>query len=207
MKTKERIINEALTLFSTKGYKGTSVKNIADAVGIKDSSLYKHFKSKKDIFDTIVKEMQNRMSELTFYVGLPSGQDCEIEAKAYGKLTADGLCALSRQIFLFYLKDNFVSRFWKMAMMEQYHSPEIYAVFHRIFLEESITYLANLFREMTRQGYFHLIDPEVMAINFYSPIFFLLSRYIGEPEHEDSALILLDKQVAEFYRIYRSPNR
>ena len=207
MKTKERIINEALTLFSTKGYKGTSVKNIADAVGIKDSSLYKHFKSKKDIFDTIVKEMQNRMSELTFYVGLPSGQDCEIEAKAYGKLTADGLCALSRQIFLFYLKDNFVSRFWKMAVMEQYHSPEIYAVFHRIFMEESITYQTNLFREMTRQGYFHSIDPQVMAINFYSPIFFLLSRYMGEPEHEDSALILLDKQVAEFYRIYRNPNR
>lgn len=207
MKTKEKIIDEALTLFSTKGYKGTSVKNIADAVGIKDSSLYKHFKSKKDIFDTIVKEMQNRMSGLSFQVGLPSGQDCESEANAYGKLTADGLCALSRQIFLFYLKDNFVSRFWKMAMMEQYHSPEIYAVFHRIFMEESITYQTNLFREMIRQGYFRSIDPQVMAINFYSPIFFLLSRYMGEQEHEDSALILLDKQVAEFYRIYRNQNR
>ena len=61
MTTKEKIVDEALTLFSTKGYKGTSVKSIADAVGIKDSSLYKHFKSKRDIFDTIVIEMQNRM--------------------------------------------------------------------------------------------------------------------------------------------------
>jgi len=207
MTTKERIADEALTLFSEKGYKGTSVKNIADAVGIKDSSLYKHFKSKKDIFDTIVKEMQCQMSGLSSHVGLPSGQDCEAEAGAYGELTVDGLRALSRQIFLFYLKDDFVSRFWKMAMMEQYHSPEIYAVYHRIFMEESIAYQTNLFREMIRQGYLNSADPEVSAMNFYSPIFFLLSKYMGEREEENAALVLLDKQVAEFYRIYRKPCR
>ena len=49
MTTKERIIEEALTLFAEKGYQGTSVKNIADAVGIKDSSLYKHYKSKLEL--------------------------------------------------------------------------------------------------------------------------------------------------------------
>lgn len=206
MTTKEKITEEALTLFSTKGYKGTSVKNIADAVGIKDSSLYKHFKSKKDIFDTIVKEMHNRMSRLSLLTGLPSGE-CKAEANVYGKLTVDGLRALSRQIFLFYLKDDFVSRFWRMAMMEQYHSPEIYAIYHRIFMEESITYQANLFREMIRQGYFISIDPEIMAVSFYSPIFFLLTKYMGEPEKENTALISLDKQVQEFCRIYRNPNR
>jgi AcrR family transcriptional regulator len=207
MTTKERITDEALTLFSIKGYKGTSVKNIADAVGIKDSSLYKHFKSKKEILDTIVKEMQIRMSGLSFQVGLPSGQNCEVEAKAYGELTVDGLCALSRQIFLFYLKDNFVSRFWRMATMEQYHSPEIYAVYHKIFMEESINYQASLFREMIRQGYFYPGDPEVMAISFFSPIFFLLNKYIGEKEREHTALIMLDKQITEFCRIYRNPGR
>ncbi|WP_444658366.1 TetR/AcrR family transcriptional regulator [Caproiciproducens sp. R2] len=206
MTTKEKIIEEALTLFSTKGYKGTSVKNVADAVGIKGSSLYKHFKSKKEIFDTIVKEMQNRMSGLSPVAGPASG-DCKAEANAYGKLNIDGLRTLSRQIFLFYLKDDFVSRFWRMAMMEQYHSPEIYKIYHRIFMEESITYQANLFREMTRQGYFISIDPEIMAVSFYSPIFFLLTKYMGEPEKEETALILLDKQVEEFCRIYWNPNR
>lgn len=48
MTTKEKITEEALTLFAEKGYKGTSVKNIADAVGIKDASLYNHFKSVSD---------------------------------------------------------------------------------------------------------------------------------------------------------------
>ena len=207
MTTKEKIIDEALTLFSTKGYKGTSVKAIAEAVGIKDSSLYKHFNSKKEIFDTIVKEMQNRMSVLTLQVGLPSGQDCETEAKAYGELTVHGLKVLSRQIFLFYLKDSFVSRFWKLAIMEQYHSPDIYAVYHRIFMEDSIAYLTNLFREMIRQKYLTTFDPEIMAMNFYCPIFFLLIKYAGDTGGESEALAALDKQIEEFYRIYRNSNR
>lgn len=207
MTTKEKIADEALTLFSAKGYKGTSVKNIADAVGIKDSSLYKHFKSKKDIFYSIVKQMQNRMSGLSFQVGLPAEQDCETQANTYGKFTTNALCALARGVFLFYLKDDFVSRFWKMAMMEQYHSPEIYTVYHKIFMEDSITYQTNLFHEMIKQGYFIAADPEIMAINFYSPIFFLLSRYMGKPEEENTALNLLDKQIREFCRIYQSPGK
>lgn len=207
MTTKEKIVDEALTLFSSEGYKGTSVKSIADAVGIKDSSLYKHFKSKRDIFDTIVIEMKNRMSRLSFQIGLPLGPSCEETAYAYGKLTDDGLRTLSRQFFLFYLKDHYASRFLKMAMMEQYHSPEIYAVYHKIFMDESIAYQTGLFREMIRQGYFRAVDPEVMATSFYSMVFFLLNKYLGEPEKEDTALLLLDKQVTEFYKIYGNLNR
>ena len=71
MSTKERIVEEALTLFSSRGYQGTSVKNIADAVGIRDSSLYKHFKSKKEIFETIVEEMAKRMEAMSHTFGLP----------------------------------------------------------------------------------------------------------------------------------------
>jgi AcrR family transcriptional regulator len=152
MTTKEKITDAALTLFSEKGYKGTSVKNIADAVGIKDSSLYKHFKSKSDIFYTIVKEMQNRMHGLSLQTETPSGQDRDAEANAYGKMTVDGLRILSRQIFLFYLKDDFVSRFWKMAVTEQYHSPEIHAVYHRIFMRKASLIRQTCFAKMTGWG-------------------------------------------------------
>ena len=71
MRTKERIVDEALTLFSTLGYKGTTVKNIADAVGIRDSSIYKHFKSKKEIIDAIVEQMRMRMEQMSIDIGLP----------------------------------------------------------------------------------------------------------------------------------------
>ena len=47
--TREKILDEALTLFSEKGFEGTTVRDIASAVGITASSLYKHFESKDAI--------------------------------------------------------------------------------------------------------------------------------------------------------------
>ncbi len=44
MSTKQRILDEALTLFAEKGYDGTGVDLIAERVGIKGPSLYKHYK-------------------------------------------------------------------------------------------------------------------------------------------------------------------
>ena len=47
MHTKQRILREALRLFSQKGYDAVSVEQNANAVGIKAPSLYKHYKSKQ----------------------------------------------------------------------------------------------------------------------------------------------------------------
>ena len=48
--TREKILNEALDLFAEKGYHGTSMREMAKAVGIKGSSIYNHFDGKEDIF-------------------------------------------------------------------------------------------------------------------------------------------------------------
>lgn len=203
MTTKERIVEEALTLFSHQGYKGTSVKNIADAVGIKDSSIYKHFKSKREIIDAIVEQMRAKMSQMSVDAGLPQDDTESMVAAAYGKLSLEELQKMSRKVFLFYLTDDFVSRFWRLAMMEQYQNDEIYDIYRAIFLEQSIAYQTELFGEMIRQGTFRNADAEVLAMNYYAPIFFLLSKYNGRTENIEEALTTLDKQVAEFYRIYK----
>ena len=62
MNTKERILDEALTLFSEKGYTNVFVGEIAERVGIKAPSLYKHYKNKQAIFDAIIGEMNRRRS-------------------------------------------------------------------------------------------------------------------------------------------------
>lgn len=206
MTTKERIAEEALNLFSVKGFKGTSVKNIADAVGIKDSSLYKHFKSKKEIFDGIVLEMRRRMENMSQYMGLPDDRDIQASAQMYGELTLENLLELSRKIFLFYLTDDFISKFWRVAMMEQYQNEEIHDIFRHIFMEESITYQTLVFREMIQNGIFIEVNPEAIAMNFYTPIFFLLSKYNGRAEGEAEGLEILENQIKEFYRIYRKKN-
>lgn len=202
MTTKERILEEALTLFSRKGYKGTSIKNIADAVGIKDSSLYKHFKSKREIFDTIVQNMKDRMEHLSEEIGLPTENDFAKAAEAYGELSLEGLLLLSEKTFHFYLTDDFVSRFWRVANMEQYQNTELYEIFRTIFMEESIAYQTQLFDAMLEKGIFRQGNPQAMAMNFYAPIFFLLSKYNGMQEKEEEAQEILRRQVEEFYRIY-----
>ncbi|MDO5291577.1 MAG: TetR/AcrR family transcriptional regulator [bacterium] len=202
MTTKERIAYEALTLFAKKGYKGTSVKNIADAVGIKDSSLYKHFSSKQDILDSVMETINHRIQEMTKEMGLPGGEDFEQAVHFYSKLDQEGLVGFSRKIFLFYLKDDLLSKFWRMGNIEQYQNQQVYALFRRFFFEDSITYQTALFSEMSHQGVLIEADPKVMAVSFFTPIFFLLSKYSGMEGQEEEALEILTKQVREFYRIY-----
>ena len=60
MDTKQKILLESLRLFSQRGYDAVGVEQIAAAVGIKAPSLYKHYKSKKDIFDAIFEETARR---------------------------------------------------------------------------------------------------------------------------------------------------
>lgn len=54
LSTKEKILDAALTLFAENGYDGTSVEQIAGIVGIKAPSLYKHYKGKEDILNSLI---------------------------------------------------------------------------------------------------------------------------------------------------------
>ena len=68
MKTKEKILFEALELFSNNGFEAVSMRDIGAKVGIRESSIYKHYSSKQDILDAIVKrameEIDNILVEL-----------------------------------------------------------------------------------------------------------------------------------------------
>ena len=58
--TRKRILEASLMLFSVDGFDAVSIRTIADAVGIGNSALYKHFKSKREIFDSIVEMEKER---------------------------------------------------------------------------------------------------------------------------------------------------
>ena len=55
--TKEKILLTALQLFARDGYEAVSVRNIAEELGITKGALYRHYKNKRDIFDSIVDRM------------------------------------------------------------------------------------------------------------------------------------------------------
>ena len=55
--TKEKILHTALRLFARNGYEAASVSDIAGELGITKGALYRHYKNKQDIFNSIVERM------------------------------------------------------------------------------------------------------------------------------------------------------
>ena len=99
MDTKQKILDEALTLFSEKGYANVYVNDIAERVGIKAPSLYKHYKSKKAIFEAIIDEMNRRFALQAESLNI-NGTDAGKDADIYRTLPEDQLLKLGREFFL-----------------------------------------------------------------------------------------------------------
>jgi AcrR family transcriptional regulator len=62
--TRPRIQQIAVELFSEHGYEGTSLREIAEHLGVTKAALYYHFKSKEDIILSLVEDYQAQMDAL-----------------------------------------------------------------------------------------------------------------------------------------------
>jgi AcrR family transcriptional regulator len=51
---KNQIIHEAIRLFSRKGFDGVTIRQLAEACGITEPALYRHFPSKEAIYDAVL---------------------------------------------------------------------------------------------------------------------------------------------------------
>jgi AcrR family transcriptional regulator len=67
-RTRERILEAALTLFAEKGYEATSMRQIAEQLGITKAALYYHFDSKADIVRTMLADTEQRVADLAAWV-------------------------------------------------------------------------------------------------------------------------------------------
>lgn len=200
--TKEIILFKALKLFADNGYDGVTVRDIASEVGIMQSSLYKHYKSKQEIFNTLVQTMQTQFKEASATFHLPEGALDEM-ANEYANGGNSVLKNISSSIFHYYLKDPYASQFRKMLSIERYKDKEIERIYREIFIDTAISYQTTLFREMIEQGFMRKTDPEIMALQFFAPIFVLLNKYDCVPEKENEAIELLEKHIDQFDMIYR----
>lgn len=67
-KTRERLIDEALTLFSQRGYAATSVRDILQAAHVTQPTLYYHFADKAALFQALIEryydESQKRLTSV-----------------------------------------------------------------------------------------------------------------------------------------------
>ena len=202
MDTKKKILDVALTLFSEKGYGNVYVGHIAEGVGIKAPSLYKHYKSKQDIFEAILKEMCNRYDREAAYLNI-TGSDFKLDANIFARISEDELVKMGMGLFSFFLHDEYECKFRKMLTIEQFSNRELAEMFSNQYINEPLKYQTGLFQMILMQGQMKEADEQIMALQFYSPIYMLLTLCDREPQREEEALSLLEKHIRQFNRIYR----
>lgn len=200
MTTKQKILDEALSLFSQKGYSAVFVGEIADAVGVKTPSLYKHYKSKQDIFDSCVEVFSERMEKIRNDVRLPGTQASEF---SYQTISVDKLVEVSTALFLFYLQDEVAARFRKMLMIERYHNPLLNKLFEDLFIIDVVQHEEKIFAELISAGVLKKENPHTIALRFYTPIFYLWQKYDMCPDEVDTAKEELAVMVREFCDVYQ----
>ncbi len=205
MNTKLRILDAALTLFSEKGYHSVSVAEIADAVGIKAPSLYKHYHSKRDIFNGILSEMQTRYEKQTTTLQM-NGSNPVMDATLFSSVSEDTLIQMGIGLFTYFLHDDYVCRFRKMLMIEQFHDAELAALCTKQYTDDPLSYQSRILSMLSTCGLFRPADADIMALHFYAPLYLLLTLCDRAPEREPEALLLLEQHIRQFNLIYKKEN-
>ena len=200
MSTKEKILNEALRLFSEKGYSDVYVGDIAEAVGIKAPSLYKHFKGKQEIFDSCVEKFYERMTQVRNNLILPETPMAQI---TYETADLNNIIDFSVGLFMFYWKDEVASKFRKMLMIERYRNQELNKIYEDLFVNGAVQYEEFIFSSLITAGVIKKENPHIVALRFYTPIFYLLQKYDMHPEQEEEAKRELISVVKEFCETYK----
>jgi AcrR family transcriptional regulator len=86
--TRLRILAVAVELFSARGYAGTSVRDIAEAMGMTKASLYYHFAAKEDILEAVTAPVRDEMEDLmTWAASTPAPTPAELLAALTGLLS------------------------------------------------------------------------------------------------------------------------
>ncbi|MEU3273585.1 TetR/AcrR family transcriptional regulator [Saccharomonospora sp. NPDC006951] len=62
--TRERIQRVALDLFVEQGYEKTSLREIAERLGVTKAALYYHFRTKDDIVHSLIEDLADSLGEL-----------------------------------------------------------------------------------------------------------------------------------------------
>ncbi|MGW4768447.1 TetR/AcrR family transcriptional regulator [Nocardia sp. NPDC004278] len=74
--TRERIRSVAMELFSERGYEKTSLREIADRLGVTKAALYYHFRTKEDIVASLSDDLRRGIDDIvTWAESTPSGPD------------------------------------------------------------------------------------------------------------------------------------
>ena len=172
MNTKEKIFDVSLDLFSKKGYDSVSLREIAEEVGIKKSSIYSHYPSK----EAILIDIFEYFTDFFKYNELINSKDL--------LLTADNEILLENPE-LFYHKGSeaikvMVSeernlKIWKLIFIQMHYNENIRIFFQNEILAKPLLFWNEFFTILKEKGIIRKdCNPKLLAKEHYSfPIYLL----------------------------------
>ena len=137
--TKEKIFFVAVELFAAKGYNAVSIREITKKVGIKESSLYNHFRSKESLLDEIFNYFQTRMEEIP-----PSNEliDYQISILSPEMFFQQIAFEFDRQI------DDIMDNIFRIIFMEQFRNERARKFVIERLLKKQEEFYFNILKKM-----------------------------------------------------------
>ena len=188
--TKQLIIDVALELFSVQGFEATSVGQIADAVGIRKSSLYSHFKSKEEILSTLLESLSEEYES-----------NAPI-ANSGAAFSTEAIIAQVQGQLLFLLHDAHISKVRKLLTIEQFRNPEISKMQTKRVYTDILEYNMQTVKALIDAAVLIDGDAEIMAAQLAFPISAWLALCDREPEREREVMALVEKHIRQFFAVY-----
>lgn len=170
--TKERVLLTALKLFAKDGYEAVSVSQIAGELGITKGALYKHFKNKRNIFDSIFEHICQLDIERSKKAGIP---EIGFDKMNQNTIPLESLIAYMESQFEYWTRDEIACNFRRMLTLEQYRNPEMNALYQKVLGSGPLTYLQEALDKMVNQEILVTGDTRQMAVELYAPFYLLLT--------------------------------
>ncbi len=189
---KDLIMLTSLRLFADNGYEAVSVSEIAGELGLVKSALYKHFKSKRDIFDSIIA----RMEELDYEHAVKNGMPTE-QGELDESVDVINIIEFSKAMFKHWTEDEFSSLFRRMLTLEQYRSEEMSLLYQQYLVSGPLIYLEDIFAKITNKRK----TARTMALELYSPMYMLYTLYDST---ENKAIV--EKMLNEHFECFTKRN-
>lgn len=186
---KERILEEALQLFAQNGYTGTSMNDIAARLGVTKAALYKHYKSKQEILDSIVARADDEYK--------PQQDEKMLHANDQ-TATFEQIKEYTKEQFQYWTSEEFPSCFRRVLTLEQYRDPKMAKLYQRYLAKGPVSYMEPMFEQLTEDRQ----QARQLVLDFYGPIFLLYSIYDGA-EEKQSVMDILDRHVESFSGVFQ----
>ena len=190
--TKERILAAALEMFSQNGYAGTNIRELTASLGLVKSSMYRHFESKEEIWNTLLDEM-------TAYYGERFGSS---EHLPPAPDSLEDLVAMTMRMADFTVRDRKIVMTRKVLAMEQYRDERAKALASKHFLTGLTEMFTHIFAAMMDRGLLRRDDAGMLAFAYTAPISALIHLCDREPEKTEDAIRKIEAFSRHFIATY-----